>query len=312
MTTATPAKFPLFDGHMHFSQAFLDDAIVSWDENNVVGGINLWGAAFGHYRDWYAYPLDYAEFLEACAKRNLFKRFAQFYWPDWRGFGADPAGFVPRLCKDLRQYAAMGCRGLKVWKDLGMFTRFVDGTPAFMDDPRLTPVWETCTDLAFTIAIHTADPSRGWDTNTQTGITREELFERRDRIIAAWPRIRFILCHSGNYIEDTGRFAQILDRFPHVNADLTFRPAGIVPQAWTAFLESYADRLYIGPDLAVPKERPVDRAWSIHEVYGPWRRNLLSWDLTRKTIEKIAWRNGVRDYIPAAAPSVDPPRLRTP
>jgi hypothetical protein len=42
-------SFPIFDGHMHFSQACLDEAMASYGECGIIGGIKLWGAASTQY-----------------------------------------------------------------------------------------------------------------------------------------------------------------------------------------------------------------------------------------------------------------------
>jgi predicted TIM-barrel fold metal-dependent hydrolase len=278
--------FPLFDGHMHFSQAYLDQVIASYTECGVQGGINMWSPDFH----------DYAEFLRLCKERELDKRFVQFYWPDWRVFGNDPEAFVKRLCEDMRRYAELGARGLKVWKDMGMFNRYADDTPVVMDDARLEPVWKTVQEVKWTIAIHQADPTKSFEQRCNTRFTREELFERRDKVIAAHPEITFILCHSGNDIEDCGKFAALLDRFPNVRADL--RPSEIgTPEEYKSFLEKYADRFYLGPDLVMPMERPPDRQWNIEECYQPWRKRLLSYNLSPEAFKKITWANGEQHFL---------------
>ena len=83
----TSLDFPFFDGHMHFSQAYLDEVLASYDECGVQGGVNLWEPHFP----------DYAGFLKICDKRGLFKRFVQFYWPDWQLFGWQGNAFIRRL-----------------------------------------------------------------------------------------------------------------------------------------------------------------------------------------------------------------------
>ena len=108
--------FPIFDAHQHYSQAYFDQILDSFTECGVKGGINLWGnyAPFGlDYR-------DYEGMLKAVADRNL-DTFVQFYWPNWKAFGWEPERFVKCLCRDMRRFAPMGCRGLTVWKDVGMF-----------------------------------------------------------------------------------------------------------------------------------------------------------------------------------------------
>lgn len=289
--------FPLFDGHLHFCQAYLEEAMLSHEECGVRGGINLWGAAFAQYNS--GYTLDYAEFLAICRERGLDGRYVNFYWPDYRGFGQDPDGFVAKLCDDLRRYAALGCRGLKVWKDLGMFIRFADGTVATMDDGRLEPVWQTCRQLGFTISIHQADPTGYFEKHCTTGLGRQDLFAIRDRVIEAYPDINFILCHSCNYIESVAKFASVLEKFSNVKADMFPLDRHDSAGDCRAFMEKYADRLYIGTDLGLPQNRPADRKWNLEEGYLPWRRRILSWGLSKEAFDKITWTNGRRDFFGA-------------
>lgn len=295
MTADNTGSFPLFDGHMHYCLPFLDEYMASYNECGVIGGINLWGGAAAHYNGMYYYHGDYAQFLTACRDKGLFYRFAQFYWPNWMDFGADPANFVPRLCDDLCRYAELGAVGLKVWKDVGMFARFADGTPAMVDDERLEPVWETVEKLGLWISAHQADPGRGFARAT-TGLTKQQIYDARDRWLAAHRQIRFIICHSGNH-DTPQEFDRLLSTFPDIRVDLRASLACGDRETNRALLEKYADRLYIGPDLGMPENRMPDRAWSIQNVYRPWRRLLVETGLSPQTLEKIAWRNGVRDFF---------------
>ena len=70
-------SFPLFDGHMHWSQTHIEESMASFNECGVIGGINLWAAASAQYNS--VFKSDYAEFLHIYRDRGLFYRFAQFY-----------------------------------------------------------------------------------------------------------------------------------------------------------------------------------------------------------------------------------------
>ena len=288
-------SFPLFDGHMHYCLPYLDEAMASYNECGVIGGINLWGGASAQYNRMYYFHGDYAQFLRACRDRGLFYRFAQFYWPDWMEFGADPGNFVPRLCDDLHRYAELGATGLKVWKDLGMFARFADGAPALIDDERLEPVWQTAARLGLWIAIHQADPGKSFAKAT-TGLTKQQVFAARDHWLAAHKALRIIVCHSGNH-DTPEEFGRLLGTFPNIHADLRPWATDGDLGAHRDLLEKYADRLYIGPDMAMPENKVPDRAWNITYVYRPWRRRLVETGLSPQTFEKIAWRNGIRDFF---------------
>ncbi len=286
--------FPIFDAHLHFSLAFLDQTVASLDQCGVAGGITIWCCG---YPEFPAYQQNYAEFLKVMRDRGLDRRFVPVYWPPWHLFTWQPERFVVKLCDDIRRYAEMGVRGLKVWKDLGMYDIQVDGTPAFMDDKRFEPVWKTCAEFGWFISVHQADPSGSFMQRSRTKITREEIFKRRDRVIAAHPEIMFILCHDCNYIEDLGKFAELLDRYPNVYSDGMCTGFYSLPGNMPAFLERYADRIMIGSDLALRENRPPDAPWNWNEYYLPLRRKLVELGLTPSAFEKITCQNGRRLFL---------------
>jgi len=283
-------SFPFFDGHVHFSQAYLDEILDCYAKCGVGGGLNLWNEVGNAYK-------DYAGFLRLCKKKGLFARYAQFYWPDWTAFGWQPKQFVSRLCREMRKYNDMGAVGLKVWKDLGMMIHHNDGTPAVMDDERLEPVWKTAEDLKWCIAVHQADPAGYFEEHTRSTLTRKELWQRRDNVISAHPNIQWILCHSGNDVDTVEDFAAELDKFPTLRSDLRRLYLLGGAEKVRPFLEKYADRLYIGVDLTMPKDRPPDVKWTYDEVYSPWRDELLSLGLSKEAFEKITWANGFNHFL---------------
>lgn len=92
--------FPIFDAHLHFSQAYLDQGLASLDQCGVRGGISLWAAGLGYA----TFAFDFAEFLRLLRARTG-NRFVSFYWPDWTQFGWDSDRFVDTLCRDMERYA---------------------------------------------------------------------------------------------------------------------------------------------------------------------------------------------------------------
>ena len=274
--------FPLFDGHAHFSQAYLDQGLASYARCGVRGGIVI-----------HPYPhLDFGEFLRELRRRQA-TNWLPCYWPAWPEYGWRPEAFVPKLVRDMRRFDRLGCRGLKVWKDLGMFIIHPNGKPATMDDARLRPVWETVEELGWWISVHQADPVACW--KTRTGLTRDEIFQRRDRVIRAHPDIRFILCHNGNDIEGVANFGALLDRFPNVMSDIgrDFLLRDTLADT-QAFIEKHADSLLFGPDTCLPDSRPPDLKWDWEEFNLPWRRRIVSWGLSARAFRQFTWENGAR------------------
>ena len=186
---------------------------------------------------------------------------------------------------------------MKVWKDLGLVIFHTDGTPAQIDDERLEPVWRTAAAVGWTIAIHTGDPTRNFPGAWRTKLGREELFARRDRVLAAHPEIHFHLCHGGNYAESVRKFSAILDRFPNVTSEyipsmLQFDP----PEDVAAFIRDYADRLTLGFDNGIPDDRPPDVPWTL-DFYTAERTRLRSLKLDDATFRKLTWETGERLFL---------------
>ena len=292
-------NFPLFDAHLHFSQAYLDQGLASLSQCGIRGGINLGGIHLGYA----THSLDFAELLHLLRVRTN-GRMVSFYWPDWTHFGWDPDRFVTTLCRDMERYAALGCRGLKVWKDLGMMIIHPDGTPARMDDPRLEPVWRTAAALHWTIAVHQADPAGSFERLCRTRLSREELWARRDRVISAHPELTFILCHSGNDVGNVAAWARLMERHPNTLGELNRDPlAADTPADTRAFLTRFRDRMLFGTDNMLPIERPPDHDWTEKNTYQPWRRILRELDLDEETFRKLTWENGMRLLAKPASPA---------
>jgi predicted TIM-barrel fold metal-dependent hydrolase len=76
---------------------------------------------------------------------------------DYDGWSVDPA-FGETEAARLRDSAARGARGLKVWKLLGLRARDPDGRLVRVDDPRLDPLWAAAAELDLPVVIHIADP----------------------------------------------------------------------------------------------------------------------------------------------------------
>ena len=135
-------RFPVIDAHNHLGDAFLtwsDDwlnqpvsqLIATMDEAGVRAIVDLdgrWGdrlrAELARYQE--PYP----------------DRFAVFSGIDYDNFATDPS-FGETEAKRLRESVALGARGLKVWKTLGLRLRDTEGKLIPVDDPRLDPLWAT-------------------------------------------------------------------------------------------------------------------------------------------------------------------------
>jgi predicted TIM-barrel fold metal-dependent hydrolase len=291
---------PVFDAHMHYSQAHLDEILLSFEDGGIKGGINLWG---GDLQFGVNYKGPFDEMLRIVKRRRL-DTFVQFYWPVWANYLKEGPKFVEDLCREMKRLADLGCKGIKVWKDFGMYFLRADGKPATVDEPGLEPIWRTAAELGWTVAMHLGDPACCWQPDSafmpRAGLTREQIFEQRDRVIVAHPEIRFMLCHACNNIQSIARFDEYLDSHSNVNSDLSadWESFGTQEELW-AFLTKHALRLYEGSDLIMPENRSPDRPWNMKFIWQPHQEKLANWakHVGREVLQRITWSNAQRDFL---------------
>ncbi len=189
----------------------------------------------------------------------------------------------------LRDSAARGARGLKVWKTLGLRARDPDGRLVTVDDARLDPLWAAAAELDLPIVIHIADPVAFFEPLDPSNERWEELHEHPDwhfwptrpddrpddpgvpgfdallaafdRLLGAHPRTTFIGAHVGCAAEDLGLVSRLLDDHPNLNVDIAARLGELGRQPYTAraFFVRHAERILFGVDLG-----PDPATYAIH------------------------------------------------
>ncbi len=179
--------------------------------------------------------------------------------------------FFDDLVNKLERQAALGIKGVKVWKDLGMWIRDASGRILAVDDPRLDPFWKRCGELGLPVLIHTADPKDYWAPLTYQsiyyGIRQDgaqyyhdsemtswaELMRQRDHVLEKHPRTTFIGAHFGCLEYDLEQLALTLDKYPNFSVDCAGparlrRLTRLNPAAVRDFFTKYQDRLLFGTD----------------------------------------------------------------
>ena len=205
-------------------------------------------------------------------------RVAVFAGLEYDGWATDPA-FGETEAARLRDSAARGARGLKVWKVLGLRARDPLGRLVAVDDPRLDAVWDAAGDLDLPVVIHIADPIAFFEPLDATNERWEELNAHPDwhfwptrptddpdapgfppfdellaaieRVIARHPRTTFVGAHVGCAAEDLGLVGRLLDTYPNLNVDIAARigELGRQPYSTRALFVRHADRILFGADL---------------------------------------------------------------
>ncbi len=286
-------RYPVVDAHNHLGADFggdwaargLDALLAALDAADVETLVDLdGGGGDGLAREierWQARAPD---------------RLAVFAGLDYDGW-ADDASFGQTEARRLRDAAARGARGLKVWKLLGLRARDPAGRLVAVDDERLDPLWSAAAELGLPVVIHIADPIAFFHPLDPTNERYEELSEHPDwhfwptrppgrpdepgfppfdellasfdRLVGRHPATSFVGAHVGCAAEDLALVSRMLDAHPNLSIDIAARLGELGRQPYTAraFFVRHADRILFGTDA------PADPA-----VYRLHYRFLETWD----------------------------------
>ena len=148
----TRAKYPFVDVHAHQRRApvmnaeFAQELIDEMDKMNMAVMVNLSGGS--------------GERMVGAVENMNGRhpgRFIQFANIDFRRI--DEPNFGENAAAQLEEDVKNGAQGLKIFKNLGMFTKFENGERLKTDDPLLDPIWAKCGELGIPVLIHTGEPS---------------------------------------------------------------------------------------------------------------------------------------------------------
>lgn len=210
--------------------------------------------------------------------------------------GLEQGEFVDGLVRELQRAAEKGARGVKIWKDLGMFVRDGSGQLLRIDDPRLDPFWKKCGDLGLVVFMHSADPREYWYPLTPNsfhynaraeedqyykipGMPKwEELIAQRDAVVAKHPKTLFVGAHFASMTLDLAGLAERLDRYPnlHVECGARLRMLGrLNPRTVREFFIKYQDRILFGTDIGglLAGRKSKTRNFLVYGIDDPdWNR----------------------------------------
>lgn len=280
------------DVHAHFSPEATSRAIALMDHYGLDAVVNLSGGAPGRGLE---------EQLAAAARQP--GRIFTFANLDWRQLMFGP-GFGQRMADDLLRAKALGAKGLKIPKGLGLGVRHPDGSLLAVDDPGLDVVFDTAGQLGLPVAIHVGDPVAfwkpptpenerydelsvhpGWSYYGEEVPSWEELFSALERRIARHPGTTFISVHFGNAPEYPERVDQLLGRYSNLYLDTAARipEIGRFPaEKMRQLFLRHQDRILFGTDLGVGAEpgqlmlgstgaRPPSETDADHFFRSTWR-----------------------------------------
>ena len=185
--------------------------------------------------------------------------------------GIGTRGWAAREVAQLERAKALGARGVKIAKNLGLGVKFPDGRRVPVDDPVLDPVFDAMAKLHLPLAIHTGDPKAFFDPMGPTNERMDELashpawsFADRARF-PTWEglygefegRVKrsksttIIGVHFGNAPEEPDRIERMLATYPNFYLDTAARvpEIGRKPAEVRSLIMKYPDRVLFGTDI---------------------------------------------------------------
>ncbi len=275
--TPQKAAFPAIDAHNHLWGNWNADEIVRvLDDVGVASYCDLTANARIAWADggYSIQPSDIDGFFTNCAERypGRFYAFtlATFTTPTDQPLFEDPGRFVAETVELLGRHVALGARGLKILKELGLQYRDAAGELVCVDDEVLSPIWREAGRLGVPVLIHQSDPVGFFEPVTPANEHYEsmlkfpswsfadpkfprkaELLKRRDALVQQHPDTTFILPHVANFAENLPYVAQLLEQCPNVYIDFSARidELGRQPDSAREFFVRFQDRILFGTDM---------------------------------------------------------------
>lgn len=256
-----------FDAHVHAnvdSPVFLE---IAQQSNFEILSINV----------------DYPDFpaidVQASVSETLYTQDATtFHYAttfSMTGFGTD--GWVEATTARVDQAVENGAVGVKVWKNIGMVERDVEGARIFLNDERFNALAVHLDENGIPLIAHQGEPRNCWLPLDQMTTNNdrlyfsshpeyymhlhpkepryEELMSVRDEFVARYPDLNFIGAHLASLEWSVDEIAEFLDTYPNATVDMAARMSEVQNQSnqdhdkVRQFFIDYQDRILYGSDL---------------------------------------------------------------
>lgn len=330
-TKITAPKYPFIDVHNHqFSMPTQDlsKVVSEMDKLKMQVMVNLSGRGFKRQKDKdgnFVFGLQSGEYLDSAirnANTNFKGRFIVFTNIELIGFGAP--GWTERTIKQLEDDVRHGASGLKVYKNLGLDAKDINGKRIATDDPKLDAIWKKCGELGIPVLIHTGEPISFFDPHDEFNERWLELKEFPDRArpsdkYPSWKQVMqeqqnifkknpgtiFIAAHLawlGNNLTELGKQ---LDKYPNMYTEIAavIYELGRQPIAAREFFIKYQDRILFGKDVWAPEEYyTYFRVLETRDEYFPYYRKrhafwrMYGLGLPDEVLKKVYYKNALKIF----------------
>ncbi|MFC2123895.1 amidohydrolase family protein [Bacteroidota bacterium] len=309
------AKYPFIDVHSHqwnMPEMDLGELTTEMDNMNMAVMINLSGRGRGSDEHLHKALRN--------VKGNYPNRFIIFTNVDFSNI--DQPGWAENTRIQLEKDVEAGVRGLKIYKNLGMYNTDSNGDRISIDDPRIDPVWAKCGELGIPVLIHAADPKPFWDEYDKNNERWLELKlrprrKRSDTNPAPWeviikeqhnvfrkhPGTTFINAHFGWYANDLGKLGELMEEFPNMYVEFgaVIAELGRQPRNAKRFFTKYQNRILFGKDSYRPEEyNTYFRVLETDDEYFPYHKRyhafwrMYGMDLDDEILKKIYYKNALK------------------
>ncbi|MBT3271804.1 MAG: amidohydrolase [Spirochaetales bacterium] len=204
---------------------------------------------------------------------------AEFARPEDEPLFDNAEEFATQCAATLVRHVSLGAKGLKILKQFGLHYRDSKGEILRVDDERFSPIWNEAARLDVPVLIHQSDPYgffestspenehydtlkkyTSWSFADSQFPSKQELLERRDRLVQTHPGTTFILPHVANFPENLTEVSKLLDENPNVYIDFSARldELGRQPYSSREFFMKHQDRIIFGTDMPADIETSAD------------------------------------------------------
>lgn len=261
-------SIPIIDVHGHLRADAARKTLAAMDANFLSRIVNLTAAQNAE---------DFAkakQVFDAEGKDPRWgSRFILYLNDVYLNFPIEDPEFGSKVESEIARSVALGARGLKVSKTLGLYWKDREGKIIAIDDPRLERMWAACATHKIPVSIHSGDPRAFWlpvdarnerydelrdHPNWAFGggafPPREEILRQLESVVARHPDVVFVGVHFGNDPEDVDHVASLLRKYPNYNADIAARVPEIgrqKPEHLRALFLEFQDRILFGTDFMV-------------------------------------------------------------
>ena len=309
--TPRKAKYPVVDVHAHLRNVTAEQRLEVMD---AVGVAIVIDSPLGLPTEvsYERFEKKYPDRFLTFANVNFSMRFENSF----------PTDAIGKLRADVDSMSVAGISEV-IDKGSGIYGNALIAEPRgklHIDDGKVMPIWRTAARLRLPVLMHVAEPiwfyqpidekheffqwqanSFRWNLSGTSIPSRDQMLERRARIMTEVPDLVVIGVHMGHLEDDLARLGEVLDTFPNFYVEMGVRHVylGLQPNTARKFHIKYQDRILFGQDGALPisQYRQYFRFLETADdqiTIRPNEPKLYGLNLPDEVLRKIYYGNAVR------------------